>query len=238
MNTRRVSSTTGVQNFRMFSNDTSSTGWFASKMNFAFASGSPGAAYYEQKVPDYAYEERQTQREVEQCIWRLPSEVPSSRRYPTYNFSVDNNVPPQYAAWTSGNNLEVNASYALNQSWWELLGMQHHETSHSYQPWGDMAGVSGFGESMPDAIRGLCGFLFWPAGSKCSGGVNQAYQGGAKYLYYIELKHPGFFYGVYKTSASSNFPTVVKQLTGESLDSLCKQCETQGMPYTLGRGTY
>jgi hypothetical protein len=239
INTRKISSTTGVQNFRMFSNDTTSTGWFASQMNFVFASSSPGADYYKKTVPDYAFELRQTQREIEQSFWRLASEVPSSKRYSTYNCSIDNSVPSQYAALTGGNTMQVNASYALNKPWWELLGMHHHEMCHSYQPWGDMAGVSGFGESIPDALRALCGFLYWPAGTKCSGGVNQAYQGGARYLYYIELKHPGFIYRLYKSSsASTNFPTVVKQVTGESLDSLCKQCETQGMPYTLSRGAY
>jgi hypothetical protein len=239
INTRKISSTTGVQNYRMFSNDTTSTGWFASQMNFVFTPSAPGAAYYKRTVPDYVFEARQTQREIEQCIWRLPSEVPSSKRYSTYNLSIDTSVPSQYAAWTSGNNMEVNAAYALNQSWWELLGMEHHEMTHSYQPWYTMAGVTGFGESMADGLRALCGFLYWPAGSRCSGGVNQSYQGGAKYLYYIELKHPGFIYGLYKSSsASANFPAAVKQVTGESLDSLCKQCETQGMPYTLSRGAY
>ena len=240
INTRKVSSTTGTQNFRMFSNDTSSTGWYASTMNFVFTPTVTGVSYYQQMVPDYQYEERQTQREVEQCYWRLPSEVPSSKKYPTYNADINADWnSTSDVAQTGGNTLQFTPQYINGKPWWEILGVQHHEMNHSYQPWYDMTGVTGFGESMPDCIRCLTGFFYWPAGTKCSGGINQAYQPGAHYWYFIELKHPGFIYQLYKqTSSTTNIATAVQQVTGESLDTLCKQCEAQGMPYTLGRGSF
>jgi len=240
INTRKISSTTGTQNFRMFSNDTSSTGWYASTMNFVFTPDSPGVSYYQQKVPDYKFEERQTQREIEQCFWRSPADVPTSKRYSTYTCNINGNsgVPSGDAATTGGNTLNFNPSYINGKSWWEILGVQHHEMNHSYQPWYDMTGVTAFGESMPDCIRCLTGFFYWPAGTKCSGGINQAYQPGAHYWYFIELKHPGFIYGLYKLTSKTNIATAVQQVTGESLDTLCKQCEAQGMPYTLGHGSF
>jgi len=240
ISTRRIKADTGLNNFRMFSNDTSSTGWYASTMNFVFTPDSPGVSYYQQKVPDYKFEERQTQREIEQCFWRSPADVPTSKRYSTYTCNINGNsgVPSGDVATTGGNTLNFNPSYISGKSWWEIIGVQHHEMNHSYQPWYDMSGVSGFGESMPDCIRCLTGFFYWPAGTKCSGGINQAYQPGAHYWYFIELRHPGFIYGLYKLTSTTNIATAVQQVTGESLDTLCKQCEAQGMPYTLGRGSF
>jgi hypothetical protein len=239
INTRKISATSGMQNFRMFSNDTSATGWYASKMNFVFTPTATGVSYYQQKVPDYEFEERQTQREIEQCFWRLPSEVPSAKRYPTYLVDINGDWnSTSDVAQTGGNHLQFTPQYINGKPWWEILGVQHHEMCHSYQPWYDMSGVSGFGESMPDCIRCLTGFFYWPSGTKCSGGINQAYQPGAKYWYFIELKHPGFIYGLYKLTSSTSIATAVQQITGESLDTLCKQCEAKGMPYTLGRGSF
>jgi hypothetical protein len=240
INTRKVTSTAGTQNFRMFSNDTSAAGWYGSMMNFVFTPTATGVSYYQQKVPDYVFEERQTQREIEQCIWRLPSEIPSGKRYPTYVANINSNsiASSLGVASTGGNTLNFNPNYIDGKPWWEILGVQHHEMCHSYQPWYDMSGVTGFGESVPDCILCLTGFFYWPAGTKCSGGINQAYQPGARYLYFIELKHPGFIYGLYKLTSSTNLALAVRQITGESLDTLCRQCETQGMPYTLGRGAF
>jgi hypothetical protein len=237
INTRKVSSTAGTQDFRMFPFDTSATGWFASKMNFIFTPDTPGVSYYKQKVPDYQYEEQETQREVEQCLWRLPADVPSGKKYATYNCNVNGTVTTGVAA-TGGNTLSLNPGYCNNKPWWEILGVQHHEMVHSYQQYYNTTGAAGFGEAIPDAIRALCGFFYWPAGTKCSGGFAGTYQTGGKYWYYIELKHPGFIYKVMNAPQTDDISVRVQTITGESLSSLCTECETSGMPYTLGRGSF
>ncbi len=237
INSRKVSSTTGTQNFRMFPFDTSATGWFASKMNFVFTPDTVGVSYYKQKVPDYEFEERQTQREIQQCLWRLPADVPSGKKYATYNCNVNATVTTGVAA-TGGNTLGLNPGYCNNKPWWEILGVQHHEMVHSYQQYYNTTGADGFGEAIPDAIRALCGFFYWPAGTKCSGGFAGAYQTGGKYWYYIELKHPGFIYRVMNAPQTGDISARVLSLTGDSLSTMCRECETSGMPYTLGRGTF
>jgi hypothetical protein len=237
INTRKVSSTAGTQNFRLFPFDTSATGWFASKMNFIFTPDTPGVSYYKQKVPDYQYQEQETQREVQQCLWRLPADVPANKKYATYNCNVNGSVTTPVAA-TGGNTLSLNPGYCNNKPWWEILGVQHHEMVHSYQQFYNTAGADGFGEAITDAIRALCGFFYWPAGSKCSGGYAAAYQTGGRYWYYIELKHPGFIYKVMNAPQTGDISARVQTITGESLSSLCTECETSGMPYTLGRGSF
>ena len=237
INARKISATTGTQNFRMFSNDTSATGWFSSKMNFVFTPDTVGVSYYKQKVPDYEYEERQTQREIQQCFYRLPSEVPANKKYATYNVNINATVTTGVAA-TGGNTLSLNPGYCNNKSWWEILGVQHHEMCHSYQQYYNTLGADGFGEAIPDAIRALCGFFYWPAGTKCSGGFAGAYQTGGKYWYYIELKHPGFIYRVMNAPQTGDISARVLSITGDSLATMCRECETSGMPYTLGRGSY
>lgn len=237
INARKISATAGVQNFRMVSNDTSAAGWFASKMNFVFTPDTVGVSYYKQKVPDYEFEERQTQREIQQCLWRLPADVPSGKKYATYNCNINATVTTGVAA-TGGNTLGLNPGYCNNKSWWEILGVQHHEMVHSYQQYYNTTGASGFGEAIPDAIRALCGFFYWPAGSKCSGGFAGAYQTGGKYWYFIELKHPGFIYRIMNSANTGDVSARVLAVTGDSLSSMCTECETNGMPYTLGRGNY
>jgi Peptidase of plants and bacteria len=237
INTRKVSSVTGVQNFRMFPFDTSATGWFASKMNFVFTPDTTGVSYYKQKVPDYEYEERETQREVQQCLWRLPSDVPSIKKYATYNCNINATVTTGVAE-TGGNTLSFNPAYINNKPWWEILGVQHHEMVHSYQQFYNTTGADGFGEAIPDAIRCLTGFFYWPAGTKCSGGFAGTYQTGGKYWYYIELKHPGFIYKVMNTAQTGDISARVLSITGDSLSSMCTECESKGMPYTLGRGSF
>jgi hypothetical protein len=237
INTRKVAALSGTQNFRMFPFDTSATGWFASKMNFIFTPDTPGIAYYKQKVPDYIDEERETQREIQQCLWRLPADVPAGKKYATYNCNVNGNVTTGVAS-TGGNTLNLNPGYCNNKSWWEILGVQHHEMVHSYQQFYNTTGADGFGEAIPDAIRALCGFFYWPAGTKCSGGFAGTYQTGGKYWYFIELKHPGFIYKVMNMAQTGDIATRVQTITGDSLSTLCKECETSGMPYTLGRGSF
>lgn len=237
INTRKISATTGTQNFRMFSNDTSATGWFASKMNFIFTPDTVGVSYYKNKVPDYAFEEQETQREIQQCLWALPADVPSNKKWATYNCNVNATITTGVAA-TGGNTLSLNPGYCNNKPWWEILGVQHHEMVHSYQQFYNTTGADGFGEAIPDAIRALCGFFYWPTGSKCSGGFAGAYQTGGKYWYFIELKHPGFIYRVMNAPQTGDISSRVQTLTGESLSSMCTECETSGMPYTLGRGSY
>jgi hypothetical protein len=237
INARKISATTGMQNFRMYSNDTSATGWFASKMNFIFTPDTVGVTYYKQKVPDYEYEERQTQREIQQCFYRLPSEVPAGKKYTTYNVNINATVTTGVAA-TGGNTLSLNPGYCNNKPWWEILGVQHHEMCHSYQQYYNTTGASGFGEGIVDAVRCLSGFFYWPAGSKCSGGFDQPYQTGGRYWYYIELKHPGFIYRVMSSANTGDIAARVLSITGDSLSTLCRECESSGMPYTLGRGSF
>jgi hypothetical protein len=109
---------------------------------------------------------------------------------------------------------------------------------HSYQQFYNTTGAAGFGEAIPDAIRCLTGFFYWPAGTKCSGGFAGTYQTGGKYWYYIELKHPGFIYRVMNAPQTGDISVRVLSLTGDSLSTMCRECETSGMPYTLGRGSY
>lgn len=242
INTRKISADTGLNNFRMFSSDTAAAGdtvaahgWYSSKMNFTFQSGDAGGTYYQTKVPDYVWEEQETQREVEQSFYRLPSEVPKSMKYATYNCIV---TPQSGVANTGGNTLNFSSTYANGQPWWEILGVQHHEMSHSYQQYYSTTGASGFGEAIPDAVRCLTGFFYWPKGNKCSGGFAGAYQTGGKYWYYIELKHPGFLYKVMSSANTGDISTRVQTITGESLATMCTECEQTGMPYTLGRGSF
>jgi hypothetical protein len=237
INARKISATAGTQNFRLFSNDTSATGWYASSMNFIFTPDTVGVSYYKTKVPDYAFEERETQREIQQCLWRLPADVPSNKKWATYNCNVNATVTTGVAA-TGGNTLSLNPGYCNNKPWWEILGVQHHEMVHSYQQYYNTTGAAGFGEAIPDAIRALCGFFYWPAGSKCSGGFAGTYQTGGKYWYFIELKHPGFIYRVMNSANTGDISARVLAATGDSLSSMCTECETNGMPYTLGRGSF
>lgn len=237
INTRRISETTGTQNFRMFSTDTSDTGWWASEMQFDFTPHHAGVDYYKEKVPDYVPVERWTQMEIQQSIWRYPSEIPSNKKWATYKCNINANVSTSVAS-TGGNTLNFNPRYINRKSRWEIIGVQHHEMVHSYHPFYNINGSNGFGEAMCDAIRCLTGYFYWPKGTKCRGGYQQAYQGGGKYWYFIELKHPGFFYEIYKRSSSTNIKTAVREITGESLDDLCDECESGGMPYTLGRGRF
>jgi hypothetical protein len=237
INARKISATTGVQNFRMFSNDTSAAGWFASKMNFVFTPDTVGVSYYKQKVTDYEYEERQTQREIQQCFYRLPTEVPANKKYATYNVNINATVTTGVAA-TGGNTLSLNPGYCNNKSWWEILGVQHHEMCHSYQQYYNTTGAAGFGEAIVDAVRCLSGFFYWPAGSKCSGGFDQPYQTGGRYWYYMELKHPGFIYAIMSSPNTGDISARVLSITGDSLATMCRECEASGMPYTLGRGSY
>jgi hypothetical protein len=232
INTRKVRADTGLQNFRMFAIE----GWYASNMNFIFTPDKPGISYYKQMVSDYEATEQQVQRQIQQSIWRSPDEVPSNKKWATYNCNVNGNVTTGVAS-TGGNTLNFNPDYIDGKSWWEILGVQHHEMVHSYQPYYSTTGASGYGEAIPDAIRALCGFFYWPKGSKCSGGYDQAYQTGGKYWYFIELKHPGFIYEMYKRP-NGDIATRVEDVTGETLSSLCAECESKGMPYTLGRGSF
>jgi hypothetical protein len=237
INARKIKADTGLNNFRMFSNDTSSTGWYASAMNFIFTPDAIGVSYYKQKVPDFLFEERETQREMEQSFYRFPSEVPSNKKWATYNCNINGTVTTDVAT-TGGNTLNFNPKYINNNTWWEILGVQHHEMSHSYQQYYSTTGADGFGEAIPDAARCLTGFFYWPAGAKCSGGFAQAYQVGGRYWYFIELKHPGFIYKIMSSANTGDISTRVQTITGESLASLCTECETKGMPYTLGRGSF
>ena len=70
---------------------------------------------------------------------------------------------------------------------------------------------------------------------KCSGGFAQAYKGGGRYWYYIELKHPGFISSLFKDPNNGNkdIKTVVQEITGESLGAMCKECEENGFPYDI-----
>ena len=237
LNARKISSTTGVQNFRMFSNDTSTNGWYASKMNFIFTPETTGVDYYKKIIPNYEEIERNVQREIQQCLWRNPQEVPSNKKWSVYNCNVNANVKTNVAS-TGGNTLNLNPVYCNNKSWWEIIGVQHHEMVHSYQQFYNTEGASGFGEALADALRALCGFFYWPAGTKCSGGYAQPYQTGAKYWYFIELKHPGFFYKLMNSPNTGDIANRVQTITGESLSSLCSECETKGMPYTINRGNF
>jgi hypothetical protein len=237
INTRGVKADTGVQNFRMFSIAISSDGWFASRMNFNFTPETQGVRYYKELIPEYAATEQQVQREIQQCLWRTPDEVPQENKWDEYKCDINGDVDVGVAA-TGGNNLLFDPTYIDGQSWWELLGVQHHEMVHSYQQFYDTQGAEGFGEAIPDAVRALCGFFHWPKGTRCSGGYGGFYQDGGKYWYYIELKHPGFIYKVMNAPQNGDISTRVQQITGESLDAMCAECESKGMPYTLGRGEF
>jgi hypothetical protein len=236
INTRKIEETTGTQNFRMFSTDTSDTGWWASEMVFNFEPYHEGVDYYKNIIGDWVAAERQCQREIEQCFYRYPSEVPANKKWETYKVNCNANISG--VASTGGNTCNISPSYCNRKSWWEIEGVHHHEMCHSYQQYYNHSGVSGFGESIPDAVRCLTGFFHWPKGTKCRGGINQAYQGGARYWFFIELKHPGFIYELMSSGSSGDIATKVQDITGESLDDLCEECETDGMPYTLGRGRF
>jgi hypothetical protein len=239
INTRKIKADTGLNNFRMFSNDTSATGWFASTMNFVFTPTATGVTYYQQTVPNYQYCERETQREIEQVFYRTPSEVPSTLRWATYTVNINANDNSGVAnTILNGNVMDFAPSYINGQPWWEIEGVHHHEMSHSYQQFYSTPGSSNMGESGPDYARCITGFFYWPQGSKCSGGFDQAYQGGARYWLFIEEKHPGFFYKLMSGPNTGDISTRVQTITGEALSSMCTECEQKGLPYTLGRGSF
>jgi Peptidase of plants and bacteria len=221
-NGRKISSTTGVKNFRLFSTDAS---WnvCAPKVTFNY-DNSAGATYYKQVIADPQATEQEVQREVCQSIWQQASEV--GNKYTTYIADI---TSQSGVANTGGNTLNFSTDYINGKPWYEIVGVQMHEANHSYQPYYTTTGADGFGEAMPDAVRALTGFFMWPPGTKCSGGYTQVYQGGGQYWYYIEMKHPGFIHGIYKLTAG-DISVRVQTVTGEALSSMATQCETTGMP--------
>ena len=240
INTRRIPADTGLNNFRMFASDTSATGWYASPMKFVFTPDTVGVSYYQQTVPNYVAVERETQREVEQCLWRFPSEIPGKNKYPLYTVTLNavSAIEAKPIAWTGPDFLLMCPPAINGRPWWNIVAVQHHEYVHSCQPFYTMKGITGFGESSAECIAALSGFYYWPAGARCMGTINDAYQIAAHYLYFIELKHPGYISSLYKTDTTTDFAAATLKITGDSLSSMCAECVKKGMPYTLGRGAF
>jgi hypothetical protein len=226
INGRTVASYEGTQNFRMFSADPA---WkvCSPPVTFNF-DGSEGVARYKELIPDWVKTEQEVLMEVCQSTFKLPSQA---KKYSTYIADIKKS---DGVAATGGNHLYFNTDYIAKQGntyagWLEVLGVQTHEATHSYQPYYSTAGADGFGEAMPDAVRALNGFFSWPKGRKCTGSYADAYQDGGKYWYYIEMKHPGFLTAVWQKT-SGDISARVQEITGESLATMVNECKTTGMP--------
>ncbi len=235
LNGRRVAATTGVQNFRLVSTSKEWDVAVPQQITWGFTHAA-GSARFKQLVPDWNATMRKVMYEVVQSIWRTPEEIPASKRHTRYtvNFPDCGGV-----ASASGTTINFCGPYVARQAnsragWLEVLGVLIHESMHTYQPYYNATGASGFGEAVPDAVRALTGyFSFYKTGSKCSGGYAAAYQGGGRYWLYIELKHPGFINRVYKIT-SGDIAARVQQATGESLSTLSSECQSKGMPEGSG----
>lgn len=228
---RKVSNTTGVQNFRLVS---TSTDWdiaMPAQVTFGFTHAA-GSARFQQLVPQWNRDQRKVMYEVVQSLWRTPQEIPANKRHTrfTVNFPDCGGV-----ASASGTTINFCGPYVANQpntraGWIEVLGVLIHETMHTYQPYYAATGASGFGEAVPDAVRALTGYFPWrAAGSRCSGDIGAAYQAGGRYWLYMEYKHPGFLNRIYKIT-TGDISARVQQATGVSMSTLVSECQSQGMP--------
>ena len=217
----KASKTTAPVDFRMVSTDPA---WnvCAPPITFNF-DGSAGASYYKKLIPDPQATEQEVLREICQSIWKLPSQA---KKYTSYTANIKSMGG---VANTGGSTLNFSTDYLNNKPLYELIGVQVHEGTHSYQPYYNTTGASGFGEAMPDAVRGLTGYFRWPSGTKCSGSFTAAYQEGGKYWFYIEMVHPGFLSAVWQTS-TGDISARVQTITGESLATLTAACQSKGMP--------
>jgi hypothetical protein len=228
INGRAISAYSGTFNFRMFSLDPA---WkvCTPPVTFNF-DGTAGATKYKQLIADPEGTEQEVLNEVCQSVF---PKATLAKKYTTYVANIKSGAGGQVAA-TGGNTLGFSTEYIAGQpnsysGWWEIVGVQTHEATHSYQPYYNTTGASGFGEAMPDAVRALNGFFKWPTGTKCSGSYTDVYQTGGKYWYFIEMKHPGFLTAVWQQS-SGDISTRVQTITGESLSAMVSECQTKGMP--------
>ncbi|MDB5049069.1 MAG: Peptidase of plants and bacteria [Fibrobacteres bacterium] len=227
INGRAVSAYTGTVDIRMFSSDPAWKTQCAPPITFNF-DNTAGVAKYKSLVPDWVASEQEVLMEVCQSVFKKPTEP---KKYTSY---IANIKSMDGVANTGGNTLNFSTEYINGQpssykGWWEVIGVQTHEATHSYQPYYNTTGAAGFGEAMPDAVRALNGFFSWPKGTRCSGGFAAVYQDGGKYWYYIEMKHPGFLTTVWQQTAG-DISARVQSITGESLASLSTECEAKGMP--------
>jgi hypothetical protein len=227
INGRAVNAYTGTYDIRMFSTNPAWKTQCAMPMTFNF-DNSPGVAKYKGLIPDWIATEQEILVEVCQATFKLPTQP---KKYATYvaNIKLNDGV-----ANTGGNTLNFNSGYINGlennyKGWLEILGVQTHEATHSYQAYYTTTGAAGFGEAMPDAVRALNGYFSWPKGTRCGGGFEAYYQGGGKYWYYIEMKHPGFLTTVWQ-QPQGTIASRVQSITGESLASLAAECESKGMP--------
>lgn len=223
-----VNAYTGTYNLRMFSTDPA---WKAQcgsmPMTFNF-DNSAGVAKYKQLVPDWVNTEYEILMEVCQSTFKSPTQP---KKYGSYTANVKS---MSGVANTGGSTLNFSSEYINSQpssyaGWYELMGVQTHEATHSYQAYYNTSGADGFGEAMPDAVRALNGFFRWPRGTKCTGSYTDVYQTGGKYWYFIEMKHPGFLTKVWQMP-TGDIAQRVQTITGESLNSMVSECQTKGMP--------
>jgi hypothetical protein len=230
INGRSVSNYTGTVNIRMFSSAPEWKTQCSPPTTFNF-DNTAGATRYKAIIADPVATEQEVLMEVCQSTFKLPTQP---KKYATYVANIKSGAGGQVAA-TGGNTLGFSTEYIANlqnnyAGWYEIVGVQTHEATHSYQAYYGTTGVGdAFGESMPDAVRALNGFFSWPTGTKCSGDYKAAYQTGAKYWYFIEMKHPGFLTSVWQNN-NGDFAARVQTITGESLTSLNSECQTKGMP--------
>jgi hypothetical protein len=229
INGRAINSYTGTYDLRMFSSDPAWKAQCGMPITFNF-DNSAGVARYKQLIPDWVATEAEVLIEVCQATFKKPNQP---KKYATYVANIKSGAGGSVAA-TGGNTLGFSTEYIAGQpnnysGWWELVGVQVHEAVHSYQAYYNTQGADGFGEAMPDAVRALTGFFNWPKGTKCTGSYKDVYQTGAKYWYFIEMKHPGFLTSVWQQT-SGDISTRVQSITGESLSSLASECQTKGMP--------
>lgn len=229
INGRTVSSYSGTVNLRMFSTDPAWAAQCAMPVSFNF-DGTAGATKYKQMIADPAGTEQEVLMEVCQATFKKANQP---KKYTSYVANIKSGAGGQVAA-TGGNSLGFSTEYIANQpstyaGWYELLGVQTHEATHSYQAYYNTTGASGFGEAMPDAVRALNGFFKWPTGTRCTGSFTDVYQTGGKYWYFIEMKHPGFLTSIWQSTAG-DISTRVQTITGESLSAMVSECQTKGMP--------
>lgn len=235
LNGRRVAATTGPQNFRLVSTSKDWDVAVPQQITFGFTH-TGGSDRFKQLIPEYNRDQRRVMYEVVQSIWRTPQEIPANKRHTrfTVNFPDCGGV-----ASAGGTTINFCGPYVAGQAnnragWLEVLGVLIHETMHTYQPYYNATGASGFGEAVPDAVRALTGYFSWGrSGSKCSGSYTEAYQTGGRYWLYMELKHPGFINRVYKIN-TGDIAARVQQATGQSLSSLVSECQATGMPAGSG----
>jgi hypothetical protein len=229
INGRAINAYTGSYDLRMFSSDPAWKTQCGMPITFNF-DNSAGVARYKQLIPDWVATEAEVLLEVCQATFKKPTQP---KKYATYVANIKSGAGGSVAA-TGGNTLGFSTEYIAGQpnnysGWWELVGVQVHEAVHSYQAYYNTTGADGFGEAMPDAVRALTGFFNWPKGTKCTGSYKDVYQTGAKYWYFIEMKHPGFLTSVWQQT-QGDISARVQSITGESLSDMVTECQTKGMP--------